>query len=163
MRIPIDNVRVRQPIEKWLCIGFLPTNQSIRFRYPLMYTSAETSKNLNITPSIRVKAKYQSVKILPLQCYNELVTHIERHYTRVCDTLEGALSAKTKVIALNEEIANRKAFKEDMATVLVRVLCKRGSIRAFLSDVIMREVESLGTLAVIADISHVNTMQTTTI
>lgn len=36
-----------------------------------------------------------------------------------------------------------------MATVLVRVLCKRGSIRSFLNDVIMREVESLGTLAVI--------------
>lgn len=71
----------------------------MHFRYPLMYTSAETSKSLNITPSIRVKAKYQSVRILPLQCYNELVTHIERHYTRVCDTLESTLSAKTKVIA----------------------------------------------------------------
>nr|CRZ25620.1 Bm7585 [Brugia malayi] len=78
--------------------------------------------------AVRIKARYQSVQILPMQAYTDLLTFIKQYYLSVCRVLEPALSVKAK---------------EDLATVLVRIMHKLHMAKHFLCDLIMSEVDVL--------------------
>jgi RAS protein activator-like 2 len=92
VQVTVDTVAGRQPTEKW---------------YPLMNTNASDTNNnaksnkhtAAVVPSIRVKAKYQSVNILPLVCYSPFLDYIQDNYTLLCEQLEQRLSARAKVRA----------------------------------------------------------------
>uniref|UniRef100_A0A915Q1A1 Ras-GAP domain-containing protein n=1 Tax=Setaria digitata TaxID=48799 RepID=A0A915Q1A1_9BILA len=105
------------------------------YRYTVTATSDGTKlsnaikdKGNNEVAAVRIKARYQSVQILPMQVYSDLLIFIKRHYLSLCCALEPTLSVKAK---------------EDLATVLVRIMHKLHMTKHFLCDLIMSEVDVL--------------------
>ncbi|KHN70906.1 Ras GTPase-activating protein gap-2 [Toxocara canis] len=85
-------------------------------------------KDKSEAAAIRIKARYQSVDILPIYMYDELVRFLRLHYLPLCLALEPLLGVRAK---------------EDFATALVRVMHKQRMAKEFLCDLIMSEVDVL--------------------
>nr|DBA21086.1 TPA: hypothetical protein GDO54_017799 [Pyxicephalus adspersus] len=112
VNIPIPAVTGRQFVEKW---------------YPVVSTN--TSKGKSAGPMIRIKSRYQSINILPMEMYKEFAEYITNNYMSLCSTLEGVLSVKNK---------------EEMASALVHILQSTGKAKDFLTDLMMSEVDRCG-------------------
>ncbi|XP_063792040.1 disabled homolog 2-interacting protein isoform X6 [Pseudophryne corroboree] len=112
VNIPIGAVTGRQFVEKW---------------YPVV--SPNTSKGKSVGPMIRIKSRYQSINILPMEMYKEFAEYITNNYMVLCSTLEGVLSVKNK---------------EEMASALVHILQSTGKAKDFLTDLMMSEVDRCG-------------------
>ncbi|KAM5145711.1 disabled homolog 2-interacting protein isoform 5-T5 [Mantella aurantiaca] len=112
VNIPIAAVTGRQFVEKW---------------YPV--ASTNTSKGKSAGPMIRIKSRYQSINILPMEMYKEFAEYITNNYMNLCSTLEGVLSVKNK---------------EEMASALVHILQSTGKAKDFLTDLMMSEVDRCG-------------------
>uniref|UniRef100_A0A8C5R9K0 DAB2 interacting protein n=1 Tax=Leptobrachium leishanense TaxID=445787 RepID=A0A8C5R9K0_9ANUR len=110
--IPIAAVTGRQFVEKW---------------YPII--SPNPSKGKSAGPMIRIKTRYQSISILPMELYKEFAEYITNNYMVLCSTLEGVLSVKNK---------------EEMASALVHILQSTGKAKDFLTDLMMSEVDRCG-------------------
>ncbi|KAM4018874.1 disabled homolog 2-interacting protein isoform 3-T5 [Anomaloglossus baeobatrachus] len=110
--IPIAAVTGRQFVEKW---------------YPVVSTN--TSKGKSAGPMIRMKSRYQSISILPMELYKEFAEYITNNYMVLCSSLEGVLSVKNK---------------EEMASALVHILQSTGKAKDFLTDLMMSEVDRCG-------------------
>ncbi|XP_036915091.1 disabled homolog 2-interacting protein isoform X6 [Sturnira hondurensis] len=110
--LPAASVAGRQFVEKW---------------YPVVTPNPKGSKGPG--PMIRIKARYQTVTILPMEMYKEFAEHITNHYLGLCTALEPILSAKTK---------------EEMASALVHILQSTGKVKDFLTDLMMSEVDRCG-------------------
>ncbi|VDK74996.1 unnamed protein product [Litomosoides sigmodontis] len=91
-------------------------------------SNAIKDKGNGEVPAVRIKARYQSVHILPMQAYTDLLAFIKQYYLSLCCVLEPTLSVKAK---------------EDLATVLVRIMHKLRMAKHFLCDLIMSEVDVL--------------------
>ncbi|KAM3911366.1 disabled homolog 2-interacting protein isoform 2-T2 [Leptodactylus fuscus] len=112
VNIPIAAVMGRQFVEKW---------------YPVVSTN--TSKGKSAGPMIRMKSRYQSINILPMELYKEFAEYITNNYMVLCSSLEGVLSVKNK---------------EEMASALVHILQSTGKAKDFLTDLMMSEVDRCG-------------------
>ncbi|XP_068105129.1 disabled homolog 2-interacting protein isoform X5 [Hyperolius riggenbachi] len=112
INIPVAAVTGRQFVEKW---------------YPVVSTN--TSKGKSSGPMIRMKSRYQSINILPMEMYKEFAEYITNNYMNLCSTLEGVLSVKNK---------------EEMASALVHILQSTGKAKDFLTDLMMSEVDRCG-------------------
>ncbi|XP_066436379.1 disabled homolog 2-interacting protein isoform X3 [Eleutherodactylus coqui] len=112
VNIPIAAVTGRQFVEKW---------------YPVVSTN--TSKGKSAGPMIRMKSRYQSINILPMELYKEFAEYITNNYMVLCSSLEGVLSVKNK---------------EEMASALVHILQSTGKAKDFLTDLMMSEVDRCG-------------------
>ncbi|XP_073455634.1 disabled homolog 2-interacting protein isoform X5 [Aquarana catesbeiana] len=112
VNIPVAAVTGRQFVEKW---------------YPVVSTN--TSKGKSAGPMIRIKSRYQSINILPMEMYKEFAEYITNNYMNLCSTLEGVLSVKNK---------------EEMASALVHILQSTGKAKDFLTDLMMSEVDRCG-------------------
>ncbi|XP_005879281.1 PREDICTED: disabled homolog 2-interacting protein [Myotis brandtii] len=110
--LPAASVAGRQFVEKW---------------YPVMTPNPKGGKGPG--PMIRIKARYQTISILPMEMYKEFAEHITNHYLGLCAALEPILSAKTK---------------EEMASALVHILQSTGKVKDFLTDLMMSEVDRCG-------------------
>ncbi|CAO2597741.1 Disabled homolog 2-interacting protein, partial [Lemmus lemmus] len=110
--LPAASVAGRQFVEKW---------------YPVVTPNPKGSKGPG--PMIRIKARYQTITILPMEMYKEFAEHITNHYLGLCAALEPILSAKTK---------------EEMASALVHILQSTGKVKDFLTDLMMSEVDRCG-------------------
>ncbi|TKR72553.1 hypothetical protein L596_019983 [Steinernema carpocapsae] len=86
------------------------------------------SKSNQEQPAIRVKARYQTVQVLPIVAYDDLVRFVHANYLPMCRALEPILGVKAK---------------EDIATSLVRILHKPRLVKDFLCDLVMAEVDQL--------------------
>ncbi|KAJ7405993.1 DAB2 interacting protein [Willisornis vidua] len=75
VNIPVSSVTGRQFVEKW---------------YPVV--SANPGKGKAPGPMIRIKARYQSMSILPMEMYKEFAEYITNNYMVLCSVLEPALS-----------------------------------------------------------------------
>ena len=85
------------------------------------FASAWSQKAAEV-PVLRVKAKWQTVEILPMTMYKELLEYLTTDYALLCEVLEPNISVKAK---------------EEVATSLVRVLHKVGKANDFLVDITM--------------------------
>ncbi|XP_071430729.1 disabled homolog 2-interacting protein isoform X2 [Pithys albifrons albifrons] len=112
VNIPVSSVTGRQFVEKW---------------YPVV--SANPGKGKAPGPMIRIKARYQSMSILPMEMYKEFAEYITNNYMVLCSVLEPALSVKSK---------------EEMAAALVHILQSTGKAKDFLTDLMMSEVDRCG-------------------
>ncbi|XP_076867302.1 DAB2 interacting protein b isoform X3 [Brachyhypopomus gauderio] len=110
--IPAESVTSRQLVEKW---------------YPISAPNPGKAKTAG--PSVRIKARYQSMNILPMEMYKEFAEYITNNYMLLCSVLEPAISVKNK---------------EEMASALVHILQSTGKAKDFLTDLMMSEVERCG-------------------
>uniref|UniRef100_A0A4W3IMI7 DAB2 interacting protein a n=1 Tax=Callorhinchus milii TaxID=7868 RepID=A0A4W3IMI7_CALMI len=112
VNIPIATVTGRQFLEKW---------------YPVSMPNA--SKGKAPAPMIRIKSRYQSMNILPMELYKEFAEYVTNNYMLLCSILEPVLSVKNK---------------EEMACALVHILQSTGKAKDFLTDLMMSEVDRCG-------------------
>lgn len=94
VNIPVQGVMGRQFVEKW---------------YPV--STPTTSKAKGGGPSIRIKSRFQTVSILPMEQYKEFAEFVTNNYTMLCSVLEPVISVKNK---------------EEMASALVHILQSTG-------------------------------------
>ncbi|KAM8885315.1 disabled homolog 2-interacting protein-like isoform 1-T1 [Spinachia spinachia] len=109
VNIPVAMVTGRQLVEKWYSLS---TPSTIR---------AKSS-----VPTVRVKARYQSIVILPMEQYKEFAEYISSNYLLLCNTLEASISLRCK---------------EELASALVHILHSTGKAKDFLTDLMMSEVD----------------------
>ncbi|XP_028328964.1 ras GTPase-activating protein nGAP isoform X3 [Gouania willdenowi] len=109
VNISVSSVTGRQFVEKW---------------YPI--STPTTSKTKGGGPSIRIKSRFQTISILPMEQYKEFAEFITNNYTMLCSVLEPVISVKNK---------------EEMACALVHILQSTGRAKDFLTDLVMSEVD----------------------
>ncbi|KAM3874077.1 DAB2 interacting protein b isoform 1-T1 [Diretmus argenteus] len=110
--IPVAAVTGRQFVEKW---------------YPV--STPNPAKGKTSGPMIRIKARYQSMNILPMEMYKEFAEYTTNNYMLLCSVLEPGISVKNK---------------EEMACALVHILQSTGKAKDFLTDLMMSEVDRCG-------------------
>lgn len=94
VNISVAGVAGRQFVEKW---------------YPV--STPSTGKVKGGGPSIRIKSRYQTISILPMEQYKEFAEFITNNYSMLCSVLEPVISVKNK---------------EEMACALVHILQSTG-------------------------------------
>ncbi|XP_067268406.1 ras/Rap GTPase-activating protein SynGAP [Chanodichthys erythropterus] len=114
--IPIPSITGRQFVEQW---------------YPVIQPSVLAkggggSSGKIINASLRLKSRYQTMNILPMELYKEFAEYVTNNYRTLCGVLEPLLSAKSK---------------EEVACALVHILQSTGKAKDFLSDMAMCEVD----------------------
>lgn len=97
---------------------------------PYKPTGTSTAKD-QIGPQalLRVKAKFQNLKVLPIERYKEFAEHVTVDYVGMCSSLEPLLNVRER---------------EELAGALVHVLQSIGKAKEFLIDLGSAEVERLG-------------------
>ncbi|XP_075792985.1 ras GTPase-activating protein nGAP isoform X5 [Pelodiscus sinensis] len=112
VNIPMASVTGRQFVEKW---------------YPV--STPTPNKGKSGGPSIRIKSRYQTITILPMEQYKEFAEFVTNNYTMLCSVLEPVISVRNK---------------EEMACALVHILQSTGRAKDFLTDLVMSEVDRCG-------------------
>ncbi|XP_041706493.1 disabled homolog 2-interacting protein isoform X2 [Coregonus clupeaformis] len=112
VNIPVAAVTGRQFMEKW---------------YPV--STPTPNKGKTPGPMIRIKARYQSMNILPMEMYKEFAEYTTNNYMLLCSVLEPGISVKNK---------------EEMASALIHILQSTGKAKDFLTDLMMSEVDRCG-------------------
>nr|XP_033479654.1 disabled homolog 2-interacting protein [Epinephelus lanceolatus] len=116
--IPLAEIRGRTYQEKW---------------YPITpYKASGTAGNkelLGPQASLRIKARFQNLQVLPMEKYKEFAEYVTLDYVEMCRSLEPLLNVKEK---------------EELAGALVHVLQSIGKAKEFLIDLGSAEVERLG-------------------
>lgn len=108
--IPVHNVTSRYLTEKW---------------YPVVGDKGP----LKEPPALRVKCRFQSVDILPVQVYQEFLEYLKTDYTSLCEKLEPVIGVKAK---------------EDIATALIAVMQREKRAPQFLADLVMMDIHRIG-------------------
>uniref|UniRef100_A0A672YFU0 DAB2 interacting protein b n=1 Tax=Sphaeramia orbicularis TaxID=375764 RepID=A0A672YFU0_9TELE len=109
VNIPVATVTGRQLVEKWYSVS-----------------TPSTSRGKSSGPTVRIKARYQSIVILPMEQYKEFAEYISSNYLLLCNTLEASISLRAK---------------EEIAAALVHILHSTGKAKDFLTDLMMSEVD----------------------
>ncbi|KAM3604626.1 uncharacterized protein V6R79_014066 [Siganus canaliculatus] len=109
VNIPVAGVTGRQFVEKW---------------YPVSTPTAAKAKGGG--PSIRIKSRFQTISILPMEQYKEFAEFVTNNYAMLCSVLEPVISVRNK---------------EEMAGALVHILQSTGRAKDFLTDLVMSEVD----------------------
>ncbi|KAG7457261.1 RAS protein activator like-3-like isoform X1 [Solea senegalensis] len=118
MAIPLADIRGRTYQEKWYPIT------------PYKASGSAGSKDLlGAQTSLRIKARFQNLKVLPMEKYKEFAEYVTVDYVEMCRNLEPLLNVKEK---------------EELAGALVHVLQSIGKAKEFLIDLGSAEVERLG-------------------
>lgn len=113
--IPVLELGNKQLIEKWFTANSIVVGKQGR-------------ENRAELPLVRVRVKYQSVQILPLELYHDFTEYICNNYVTLCELLEPLVSVREK---------------EDIATCLVHALQHMDKAKNFLCDVVMEEISRL--------------------
>ncbi|TRY92874.1 hypothetical protein DNTS_029150 [Danionella cerebrum] len=118
VHLPLAEIKGRAYQEKWYPI--------IPYKTP---GTGASKDHLGLQASIRVKAKFKNLKILPIERYKEFAEYITVNYVEMCSSLEPLLNVREK---------------EELAGALVHVLQSIGKAKEFLIDLGSAEVQRLG-------------------
>ncbi|XP_055301606.1 ras GTPase-activating protein raskol isoform X6 [Sitodiplosis mosellana] len=72
-------------------------------------------------PTLRIKCRFQSIDILPIEIYTDFLQYMKEHYKKVCEILEPVILVKPK---------------EDIGQALVLLMQAHGLAGPFLTDVV---------------------------
>lgn len=102
--IPISSITGRQFVEQW---------------YPVIQPSVLTKGagvggGKIINASLRLKSRFQTMNILPMELYKEFAEYVTNNYRTLCAVLEPVLSVKSK---------------EEVACALVHILQSTGKAK----------------------------------
>ncbi|XP_065365840.1 ras GTPase-activating protein raskol isoform X2 [Calliphora vicina] len=116
VKIPIHEVTTRLFSEDW---------------YPIL---SEKNDSLNrngkeVIPTLRIKCRFQSIDILPINVYADFLAYLKENYKKVCETLEPVIGVKAK---------------EDIGQSLVLLMHAQGLAGAFLTDVVALDLLRVG-------------------
>ncbi|XP_051939182.1 RAS protein activator like-3 isoform X2 [Hippocampus zosterae] len=118
VNIHLADIRGRKYQEKWYPV------------IPYKLSGVGCSKeNLGPQASLRIKARFQNLQVLPMEKYKEFAEYVTVHYVEMCKSLEPLLNVKEK---------------EELAGALVHVLQSIGKAKEFLVDLGTAELERLG-------------------
>ncbi|KAK6760095.1 hypothetical protein RB195_021563 [Necator americanus] len=120
--IAIEQLSSRHPVERWYTVT--TTSESGNRLASALGTKSANQEQ----PAVRIKARWQSIGILPLRAYDDFLHYLSCNYLPLCIHLEPVLTVRAK---------------EDLATALVRVLHKQKLANDFLCELVMSEVDSL--------------------
>ncbi|KAG2470930.1 ras GTPase-activating protein nGAP isoform X1 [Polypterus senegalus] len=109
--ISLPELTGRQFVERW---------------YPVTGYLGSASKDRATIASLRIKARYQNILVLPIEKYKDFAEYITFHYMDLCVQLEPILTVKEK---------------EELACALVHVLQSIGKAKDFLKDLGIAEVD----------------------
>lgn len=101
--VPLEEIRGRMYQEKWYPIS--------PYKAP---ASAGSKDLLGPQASLRIKARFQNLKVLPMEKYKEFAEYVTRDYVEMCGSLEPLLNVKEK---------------EELAGALVHVLQSIGKAK----------------------------------
>ncbi|XP_010887616.3 RAS protein activator like-3 isoform X2 [Esox lucius] len=116
--IPLADIRGRAFQEKWHPI--IPYKAS---------GTGGTKEQLGPQASLRIKARFQNLQVLPIEKYKEFAEYVTVDYVGMCSNLQPLLSVREK---------------EELAGALVHVLQSIGKAKEFLIALGSEEVERLG-------------------
>lgn len=106
--IPLDEIRGRTYQEKWYpIVPYKPT------------ASAGSKDLLGPQASLRIKARFQNLKVLPMEKYKEFAEYVTMDYVEMCRSLEPLLNVKEK---------------EELAGALVHVLQSIGKAKVMFQN-----------------------------
>ncbi|XP_055912329.1 ras GTPase-activating protein raskol isoform X2 [Eupeodes corollae] len=118
VKIPIHEVTSRLFSEDW---------------YQILSEKNDNSMNRGsskeVTPTLRIKCRFQSTDILPINVYADFLTFLKENYKRVCESLEPVIGVKAK---------------EDIGQALVLLMHAQGLAGAFLTDVVALDLLRVG-------------------
>ncbi|KAK0131848.1 Disabled 2-interacting protein [Merluccius polli] len=117
--ISLAEIRGRAYQEKWHPIT----------PYKALGSGSSSKELLGPQASLRIKARFQNLKVLPMERYKEFAEFVTLDYVEMCQSLEPLLSVRQK---------------EELAGALVHVLQSIGKAEEFLVDLGGAEVERLG-------------------
>lgn len=118
VNIALADIRSRTYQEKWYPI--------VPYKAP---GATGTKEMLGPNASLRIKARFQNLQVLPMEKYKEFAEYVTLDYVEMCTKLEPLLNVKEK---------------EELAGALVHVLQSIGKAKEFLIDLGGAEVERLG-------------------
>ncbi|XP_061715396.1 ras GTPase-activating protein raskol isoform X2 [Cydia pomonella] len=118
VRIPVDDVSSRYLNERWYPLSGGDKPQSPGGRAPPPPA-----------PALRIKCRYQSVDVLPLDHYARFLDYLKRNYKRLCEYLEPHIGVKAK---------------EDIGCALVLCMAGAGLAPRYLADVVALDVRRTG-------------------
>lgn len=113
VHIPVSSISGKHLLEKW---------------YPVTTEKGASGKD---NPSIRIKSRFQTVEVLPLIVYKDLLQYVKSEYKTLCEMLEPAISVRAK---------------EDVATTLINIMQKENLAKEFLAELVMSDIEKIGDL-----------------
>lgn len=144
LNIPFNNLENtnNQPIEKWYKLEPLScfskndnysssNNLAEAFSHTVSINSNGSNSTQNFgkdSLTIRIKFKYQTLDILPLNCYKKLLNYIKENYLSLMLSLEPHLNVR---------------IKDDLSNSLVKIFHKLGHQTRFLADLVLSEVLKL--------------------
>lgn len=117
VKIPIHDVTSRATSEDW---------------YPIVsekHDSISRNSTKEPIPTLRIKCRFQSIDILPIDVYNEFLMYLKDNYKKVCEILEPVIGVKAK---------------EDIGQALVLLMHAQGMAAAFLTDVVALDLLRVG-------------------
>uniref|UniRef100_A0A8C4QTD8 Uncharacterized protein n=1 Tax=Eptatretus burgeri TaxID=7764 RepID=A0A8C4QTD8_EPTBU len=130
--IPMMAVRGRQFVEKWYAISTPGGGGPGGGGGGVSGAAAKLSgagKAASPPAALRIKARFLSIAVLPMECYKEFAEHITTRHGALCAALEPLLSVKSK---------------EEVARALVHILQSTGKAKEFLCEMVLSEIERCG-------------------
>ncbi|XP_041369244.1 ras GTPase-activating protein nGAP-like isoform X3 [Gigantopelta aegis] len=115
VNIAVAEICSRQFVEKWFTAASGTVGKA----------GKDTKSDL---PILRLKARYQTVQILPMDLYQDLVKYLTTEYCTLCEALEPLLGIRDK---------------EEIATTLIHIMQKLNRATNFLSDIVISEIGRL--------------------
>lgn len=116
VKIPIHEITSRS--EDWYQILSEKNDNSIN-----------RSSSKELTPTLRIKCRFQSTDILPINVYADFMAFLKDNYKRVCESLEPVIGVKAK---------------EEIGQALVFLMHAQGLAGAFLTDVVALDLLRVG-------------------